>query len=483
MNSQNILKFFGSKLDLKLDSSEFYDYEIGKVDLDYNTDVLDLSTGITYTTLKIDDSLAGYSCTRNTIRLVEYNNTPNDSGYTYSGLSLCINYNNFVNHIGTNFTHTILNNNVFKYTGFTGEYHLFTITQFNTPQFLSGFTSMTESQVITGFTKTIDECTVKLSSSNCCSITPKLSNKPWAYKFNQGNGGTDNCNDLISRRPEKGWTLDFIFNRDNLPWSSGGVFYYYGVRGSNATSEYSDNNLSFQFTSDRRIKWVAHHYSGICDPNSGYTSSYYVATGQTPQLCTTGSTDDFNVTIVFDRYKRFTDCNLENDGGFNDLIPEFIISDYTDSEVSAVTSTQLTQHNTSEILNKKWANERLRRLGTLKIYLNGRPIYKIENWEEVIASDRGTQPFIQSWGGGTGLMGNIHNGVCCFNMKSIKYYEEPLDFVHVRHNFLTRLNQYDFVECGYRCDDDFFTYEDGHIVFEPDSFILVDEDTHLIYNE
>ena len=155
MNSQNILKFFGSKLDLKLDSSEFYDYEIGKVDLDYNTDVLDLSTGITYTTLKIDDSLAGYSCTRNTIRLVEYNNTPNDSGYTYSGLSLCVNYNNFVNHIGTNFTHTILNNNVFKYTGFTGEYHLFTITQFNTPQFLSGFTSMTESQVITVFTKTI----------------------------------------------------------------------------------------------------------------------------------------------------------------------------------------------------------------------------------------------------------------------------------------------------------------------------------------
>jgi hypothetical protein len=27
MNSQNILKFYGSKLDIKLDSSEFYDYE------------------------------------------------------------------------------------------------------------------------------------------------------------------------------------------------------------------------------------------------------------------------------------------------------------------------------------------------------------------------------------------------------------------------------------------------------------------------
>lgn len=385
MNSQNILKFFGSKLDIKLDSSEFYDYELGKVDVDYNTDVLDLSTGITYTTLKIDGTLEDFSCVRDTIKLIEYNNTPNDSGYTYSGLSLCVNYNNFVNQIGTNFTHTILNNNVFKYTGFTNEYHLFTISQFNTTQFLSGFTSMTEAQVITGFTKTIDECTVKLSSNNCCNITPKLNNKPWAYKFNQGNGGTGNCNDLILRRPEKGWTLDFIFNRDNLAWSSGGVFYYYGVRGSNSTSHYSDNNLSFQFTSDRRIKWVVHHYSGYCNTDSGYTESYYVSTGQTPQLCTTGSTDDFNITIVFDRYRRFTDCNLENDGGFNDLIPEYIVSDYSDIDVTAVTSTQITQHNTSEILNKKWANERLRRLGTLKIYLNGRPIYKVENWEEVIS--------------------------------------------------------------------------------------------------
>lgn len=123
---------------------------------------------------------------------------------------------------------------------------------------------------------------------------------------------------------------------------------------------------------------------GHWNTDSGYTESYYVSTGQTPQLCTTGSTDDFNITIVFDRYRRFTDCNLENDGGFNDLIPEYIVSDYSDIDVTAVTSTQITQHNTSEILNKKWANERLRRLGTLKIYLNGRPIYKVENWEEVI---------------------------------------------------------------------------------------------------
>jgi len=265
------------------------------------------------------------------------------------------------------------------------------------------------------------------------------------------------CTEHIERRVEKGWSLDFIFNRETLPWSSGGVFYYYGVRGSNSTSDYADNNLSFQFTSDRRIKWVVHHYSGNCNTDSGYTESYYISTGQTPQLCTTGETKDFNVTIVFDRYKRYINCDLENNGGWNDLLG-WKIDEYSDTEVSAVTSTQLTEfEDTYEFLNKKWADERQRRLGTLKIYLNGRPIYKLENWEEIVPSNRGTQPFIQSWGGGTGLMNNIHNGVCCFNIKSIKYYEEPLDFVHVRHNFLTRLDDYDFFICGEDCEDDIFS--------------------------
>ena len=129
----------------------------------------------------------------------------------------------------------------------------------------------------------------------------------------------------------------------------------------------------------------------------------------------------------------------------------FRINPYEDSLVTGVTSTQLSVWDENEILTKKWSDEQQRRLGTLKIYLNGRPIYKLENWEEVIPSERGVQPFIQSWGGGTGLMDNIHNGICCFNIKSIKYYEEPLDFIHVRHNFITRQSQYDFYLCGTNC--------------------------------
>ena len=208
--------------------------------------------------------------------------------------------------------------------------------------------------------------------------------------------------------------------------------------------------------------------------DTSYNESFYTSSGQTETLCTTGLTKDFNITIVFDRYKRYTDCDIENMGGQNDLIIGPHPTDYIiNTGVTAVTSTQVVTgylitnpldvltgatptYQYNEELNKKWADERDRRLGTLKIYLNGNLIYKLKDWEEIIPSKRGEQPFIQSWGGGTGLMGGIHEGVCCFNIKSIKYYEEPLNFVHVKHNFKTRLTDFDFEICNAPCVDDVY---------------------------
>ncbi len=133
MNTQNILKFYGSRLDAKLDSSEFYDYEISKVQEDYNEDVLDLTIPITYTGLTIDTGLAYASCSRNTITLSEYDNSVNDSGYIYSGISFTIDYDNFVNYFGSPYEFTILNNHIYTYTGITGETHYFKIGGFNNP--------------------------------------------------------------------------------------------------------------------------------------------------------------------------------------------------------------------------------------------------------------------------------------------------------------------------------------------------------------
>lgn len=534
MNSQNILKFYGSKLDLRLDSSEFYDFEVGKTELDYNVDVLDLTKPITYSSLKIDESLSNMDCVREKITLHEFDNTINDSGYTYSGLSINLNYDNFVNHIGNLYEHTILNNDVFTLTGITSETHYFQIHKYNDnvlplvsrytylmdndDNFLTtldgenliffedgelgvGETTLIdvfddsyivdeesnnlmlmdvandENEVLNLFSSEIIESTTKLEDiTNCSPQSPKLNAKPWVYKFDTGSE-SDFCSPIIRRRTEKGWTLDFIFNRESSLWSMGGVFYYLGVRGEDNVENYTDNNLSFQFTSDRRIKWVAHHYSGYCGTDS-YQESFYTASGQTPQLCTIDPTKDFNITIVFDRNSRYENCDIENDGGWNDLIPEFLFTPVTNT---GTTSTQLVVSNTDEILNKKWADERNRRLGTLKIYLNGRPIYKLKDWEEVIPSQRGVQPFIQSWGGGTGLMNNLHNGISCFNIKSIKYYEEPLDFVHVKHNFLTRLNIYDFFICGDDCQD--YVYGIGTEPPIQETFFIMSENSQPLTNQ
>jgi hypothetical protein len=477
MNTQNILKFYGTKIDLRLDSSEFYDYEISKVDNDYNSDVLDLTSPIIYSGLTINSSLENFDCFRNTISLHEFDNIINDGNYIFSGLTVVLTYQDFINHF-SNYVDIILNNDVYSFKGIPNETHYFKIYYFNEPLYIdTKLNQFTETDIINGFSSEIISCTSKLNnSSNCCPIPLKFDNKPWAFKFNYGLG-SDECSPLLKRRTENGWTLDFIFNRNSLTWGSGGIFYYVGVRGDDKVKNYADNNLSFGFTDDGRIKWTSIHYSGGCESNK-YVERYFTYSGVTPTLCVTDDTKDFNISIVFDRYRHLTDCNIPNDGSWNDLIPKYIISP-TSGSIS--TSTQIAQSNTSEILNEKWFGERNKRLGTLKIYLNGRPIYKLENWEEVISSDRGNQPFIQSWGGGTGLMGGVHEGVCCFNIKSIKYYEEPLDFPHVRHNFLTRLNQYDFFICGILCKDDIIGLTTQGLLTESEANLLTENNELLLY--
>jgi hypothetical protein len=47
MANQNILSFYGSKLDLKVDYSELYDFELTKVQDNFNAQVLDFTTPIT----------------------------------------------------------------------------------------------------------------------------------------------------------------------------------------------------------------------------------------------------------------------------------------------------------------------------------------------------------------------------------------------------------------------------------------------------
>jgi hypothetical protein len=74
-----------------------------------------------------------------------------------------------------------------------------------------------------------------------------------------------------------------------------------------------------------------------------------------------------------------------------------------------------------------------------------------------------------------------HRGVCCFNIKSIKYFEEPLDYVHVRHNFLTRLNNYDFFICGIDCDDDLISYVTDGLLAEDGDYIITEDNNMTLF--
>ena len=195
----------------------------------------------------------------------------------------------------------------------------------------------------------------------------------------------ENGTPYIRKRTENGWTLDFVFNRNGVPFSgaTNNVFYYWGISGETNPSFYADNNLSFSFTTNAEIIWKAIHYNPLSTV-SGYTNNYTLFSGLTPTLCANGTTNDFNITITFKRYKSLFECGLQNEGGLNDLV-----TTVNDATLTVDWLTGVTQQLTAfEVINKKYYDERASRLGTLKIYLNGNPIYKLENFEEVIPSIR-----------------------------------------------------------------------------------------------
>jgi len=424
-------------------------------------------------------------CSFDTIQLNEFDNRVYDTGYTYSGLTLIYDFTGFTQHFDTTgpgwpltgvttghtYANVYLNNDIYTWTGLTGETHYFEIYDYSlggTPSLdplLTGITGMTLETFLSGFSTTYSGCTEQLSpiTGTCCPTEVIKSNLPWVYLTDHG-GGDDNCDPFIERRPVNGFTVDFVFNRNGLPWSEGGKFFYTGVRDEHDPENFADNNLSFGFTNDGRISWQAMRYSGYCNTVSGYTPIYYISSGQTPVLCPNGVSNDFNITICFERYYPYSGCSLPNEGGWNDLI----INDGIIVDNAYIP-------DLIEELNNHWRRERWKRLGKLKIYHNGRPIYQLPSrmtsnlirsnaidhstdWEEVIQSDRGFQPFAQAVGGGVTGCDGIHEGVCCFDIKYAAYFEDVMNFPYVRDRYLTVTKpNFNIVECNDPCADNLVT--------------------------
>ncbi len=232
----------------------------------------------------------------------------------------------------------------------------------------------------------------------------------------------------IRRRTEKGWTLDFIFNRDGYDWIDGSTFYYWGISGETDASYYADNNLSFSFTEDGRIMWKAIHYK----VDNTTSPIYYTLTGQTEIMCTGGTENDFNITITFERNKELEECDLLNVGGINDLISEVTIPlDNQDFLTGGTVTTTTIQE-----LSPKWYHNRKSRLGKLRIYLNGQKFYELKNWEEIIPSERESEnDLVQVIGGGTDGIDDLHIGETSFIISNFVYYETPLNALSVKKNY------------------------------------------------
>lgn len=244
----------------------------------------------------------------------------------------------------------------------------------------------------------------------------------------------NDCDFIIRPRTEKGWTVDLVFNANGYSWSGDSVFYYLGITDETLPENYIDNNLSFWLTSDRKIKWKTYKY--ITDTQNK------IITDSTVDLCSGATTDYFNITITFERNREFEQCNLLNMGGANDLI---IKADVVNPLLALSGATEIYDYTYG--FNDKWIKEVDNRLGTLKIYLNGKPIYKLKNWEEIIPTQRNsTNNLIQSWGTGTTGCDNIHNGTCDINIVEINYYEEPLNFLNI--NKIFNLKPYPFDSCN-----------------------------------
>jgi hypothetical protein len=146
----------------------------------------------------------------------------------------------------------------------------------------------------------------------------------------------------------------------------------------------------------------------------------------------------FLIDIVWERYTWFDTCDLYYRGGLGDITELVYLDSLANNSVELITppishgcstATQIELIN----LNEKWLRDKDYRKGTLKIYINGRIFYKVENVEEIIpralSTDKEKQvgvPFNVSWGGGSqGLHNNLTFIECPTTLTGNTYQQDP----------------------------------------------------------
>jgi hypothetical protein len=147
----------------------------------------------------------------------------------------------------------------------------------------------------------------------------------------------------------------------------------------------------------------------------------------------------FLVDAVWERNTYFDTCDLYYRGGLG-LITNFkYVDSLSNNTVNLIeppiTHTGSPAPDQVEIvnLNERWLIEKSDRLGSLKIYVNGKLFYVINGFEEIIPRGLNAEkekqlgvPFNISWGGGTqGLRESLTFTGCPQTLSGITYTQDP----------------------------------------------------------
>jgi hypothetical protein len=217
------------------------------------------------------------------------------------------------------------------------------------------------------------------------------------------------------------------------------------------------NNISFRLCGDpsnpgigiRVVKWTGGcETTGTCITGQTYITGVSITDICTPpiypycEIVNPAYLDErhwFLLDVVYERYTYLDECDLFWRGGLGTITKEELLESLANNAVSLIQPPYTNGQSipgTIELveLTDEWLDEIDYRKGRLKIYVNGKLIFTIENFEEVIprplSTDKEKQvgvPFNISWGGGTqGLHENLTLSACTEPLGP--YIQDPESF-------------------------------------------------------
>jgi hypothetical protein len=145
----------------------------------------------------------------------------------------------------------------------------------------------------------------------------------------------------------------------------------------------------------------------------------------------------FLVNVVWERYTYMDYCDLRWFGGLDQITRVEFLQSLANNDISLIGPPYTNGYEVPGqvelvALNQTWLDEAKFRMGRLKIFINGRIFYTVEDFEEVIPraldTDKEKQvgvPFNMSWGGGTqGLHENLTLSACTATTMGM-YIQDP----------------------------------------------------------